>query len=362
MSASFNEIKETDGSNEGLKKTLGTSTTDLSNLNQTADEHVSLKSKMNQESFQTKRRRMASEEDVRIYEYSSAANPLLKEQPVLVHPASLHETPGTRVIPFDLSESMNIPYTATSPNLLAAFLRIDAKDSLPTEARATSQAFYVIRGTGITTWEGCEDNVKWGKGDLFVLPASKREVLHAATEDTAIYWVTDEPLLKYLGVSPSEEKFKVTHFTNERMLGEVERISHEPGAQHRNRMGILLGNKLTENGTKTLTQTLWSLLNVIPAGDSQRPHKHNSVALDLCVSAPPVGVYTLMGPELDDEGRVRDPVRCDWATGSVFTTPPGWWHSHHNETDEAAWVLPMQDAGLYTHQRTLDIQFAPPLK
>ena len=29
-------------------------------------------------------------------------------------------------------------------------------------------------------------------------------------------------------------------------------------------------------------------------------------------------------------------------------TPPGWWHSHHNDSDEDAWVLPMQDAGLYT--------------
>lgn len=28
------------------------------------------------------------------------------------------------------------------------------------------------------------------------------------------------------------------------MLAEVERISHEPGAMHRNRMGILLGNKV----------------------------------------------------------------------------------------------------------------------
>ena len=41
----------------------------------------------------------------------------------------------------------------------------------------------------------------------------------------------------------------------------------------------------------------------------------------------------------------------------MFVTPPGWWHSHHNESDEVAWVLPMQDAGLYTHQRTLDIRF-----
>lgn len=35
-------------------------------------------------------------------------------------------------------------------------------------------------------------------------------------------------------------------------------------------------------------------------------------------------------------------------TGGSFVTPPGWWHSHHNDSAEDAWVLPMQDAGLYT--------------
>jgi gentisate 1,2-dioxygenase len=39
-------------------------------------------------------------------------------------------------------------------------------------------------------------------------------------------------------------------------------------------------------------------------------------------------------------------------------TPPGWWHSHHNESDEDAIVLPVQDAGLHTYLQTLDIQFA----
>jgi gentisate 1,2-dioxygenase len=67
---------------------------------------------------------------------------------------------------------------------------------------------------------------------------------------------------------------------------------------------IVIGNKMTEDNTKTLTHTLWSLLNVLPAKDKQRPHRHNSVALDLCVSAENDGVYTLMGPELDEEGLV----------------------------------------------------------
>ena len=64
-----------------------------------------------------------------------------------------------------------------------------------------------------------------------------------------------------------------------------------------------------------------------------------------------------MGPELQADGWVKDPIRCDWAPGGVFSTPPGWWHSHHNDSTEDALVLPIQDAGLYTHQRTLGIQF-----
>ena len=40
------------------------------------------------------------------------------------------------------------------------------------------------------------------------------------------------------------------------------------------------------------------------------------MALDLCVSAAPQGVYTLMGPELGEDGWVLDPIRLDWATGA----------------------------------------------
>lgn len=42
---------------------------------------------------------------------------------------------------------------------------------------------------------------------------------------------------------------------------------------------------------------------------------------------------------------------------AVFCT--GWWHSHHNDSDEDAWVFPIQDAALYTYQRTLNIRFGP---
>jgi gentisate 1,2-dioxygenase len=252
---------------------------------------------------------------------------------------------------------MHIDYPATSPNLIASFIRIKAYESIETEALATSQAFYVIRGVGSTSSE--HGDIDWGEGDLFVIPATEGVAHHVATGDTAIYWVHDQPLLTYLGVKPNVKKFRPTLFRKERLLAEVERIEHQPGAEHRNRMGILLGNKITEDSSKTLTHTLWSLLNMLPAGDAQRPHRHNSVALDLCVFAESGDqVYTLMGSELDEQGWVKNPVKCVWKTGAVFSTPPGWWHSHHNETTTPAWVLPMQDAGLYTYQRTLDIRFS----
>jgi len=296
------------------------------------------------------------EEDSRIYEYTSAANPNMDPVPVLVHSASLHESGPTRVIPFDLRGYIKVEYPATSPNLMASFIRIVKDEKISTDASATSQAFYIIRGVGSSVSEFGE--VTWSEGDLYVVPACTASITHSASQDSAIYWVTDEPLLQYLGVKPNGPKFNLTLFKRERMLAEVERIKHQPGAEHRNRLGILLGNRITEDSTKTLSHTLWSLLNMLPAHDAQRPHRHNSVALDLCVSAASSGVYTLMGPELDSDGWVKNPIKCDWKPGAVFVTPPGWWHSHHNETGEPAWVLPMQDAGLYTYQRTLDIRFS----
>jgi gentisate 1,2-dioxygenase len=168
--------------------------------------------------------------------------------------------------------------------------------------------------------------VQWSEGDLFVSPSCQAAILHTASADAALYWVHDQPLLTYLGVKPDTARFQLTLFRQDCLMAEVERIRHSPGAQHKNRMGILLGNKATEDSTKTLSHTLWSLLNVLPAGDAQRPHRHNSVALDLCVSAEPGDkVYTLMGPELGEDGWVKNPVKCVWRSGAVFTTPPGWW-------------------------------------
>ena len=70
------------------------------------------------------------------------------------------------------------------------------------------------------------------------------------------------------------------------------------------------------------------------------------------------GCYTIIGTELDDNGMIRNGHREDWVAGAAFVTPPGYWHSHHNESGADAYVLPIQDAGLHTYLRTLDIAFS----
>ena len=121
----------------------------------------------------------------------------------------------------------------------ASFIRILPSETISSQANATSQAFYIIRGSGSSSSEFGE--ITWNAGDLFVLPATSGDVIHTASTETAIYWITDEPLMSYLGVSPDTKKFKPTVFRRERMLAEVEAIRHQPGAEHRNRLGILLG-------------------------------------------------------------------------------------------------------------------------
>jgi gentisate 1,2-dioxygenase len=212
--------------------------------------------------------------------------------------------------------------------------------------------FYVIRGSGVTETEW--GVTQWSEGDLFAVPSTDKAIHHAST-DSAIYWVTDSPMLNYLGVTPSKKQFKPVLFTHAQITEKLMRERSAPDALSRNRIGILLGNPACPL-TKTLTHTLWSLYNILPAGATQLPHRHNSVALDFCVSAGE-NTYTLIGDKIDDNGHIIDPIKAVWAPGAMFVTPPGWWHSHHNESTQDAIVLPIQDAGLVTYMQILDIQF-----
>jgi gentisate 1,2-dioxygenase len=291
--------------------------------------------------------------DAQMFEYTAAANPDMPSIPIVSFPASLHESGETRLIALDLSEKLKTPYPATSPNLLANFIRINPGESFSTRPNATSQLFYIIRGEGKSA--SVFGDLTWSEGDVFTLPAGTKAV-HQASSDVAIYFMHDAPLLSYLGVAPVTSQFAPSVYRKVDILAEVKRALTEAQSQERNRNGVLLANRAMSQ-TLSLTHTLWSLYNTIPAKHIHAPHRHNSVAIDLCLSAKE-NVFTAASPLLDSHGKLVDAVKCYWKPGEVFITPPGLWHAHHNESDDEAWVLPTQDAGLYTYQRTLDIRFA----
>ena len=297
--------------------------------------------------------------DARYFEYTRAANPVgsghIPRLPMELFPAERHRAVATGVLPFDLSEGLAVEGgPATSPALLASFVRIAPGAEVATAPVATSELYHVISGAGSSTVAGRE--LVWGEGDFFVLPAGC-ETVHRATADATLYWVTDEPLLRYLGVAPTGPRFEITHFPAARVTAELAEIEASPHATDRNRLAVLL-NTAPNELTQTVTHVLWAMFGKLPVDAVQRPHRHQSVALDLVGRCEP-GCYTLVGRSIDEHGEIVDPIRVEWEPASAFVTPPGLWHAHHNESGAPAWIIPIQDAGLHTYLRSLDIRFAP---
>jgi gentisate 1,2-dioxygenase len=297
--------------------------------------------------------------DAQYFEYSKAANPVsrgtISAVPFAELPSQLHEQGPTRVIPFDLSDKLIVDAPATSPNLSAAFVRIQPGEQLRTSANATSELYYVIRGRGVSSRK--ELHLKWKAGDFFVVPGGT-ELIHSADADSALYWITDEPLLRYLGVTATQERFAPTLYKAEDCQRELAKVAADPNSTDRNRVSVLLSNKNFPQ-TMTVTHTLWAMFGLLPKESVQPPHRHCSVALDLILDCQP-GCYTLVAQEIDEKGEMINPVRQDWKPYSAFVTPPYLWHAHHNESGADARLIPIQDAGLQTYMRTLNIQFAHP--
>jgi gentisate 1,2-dioxygenase len=296
-------------------------------------------------------------DDARYFEYSQAANPIgsghTPKVPVVRFGPEIYMDEPTGVVPLDLSTQMGIKSgEATSPALLANFVRVRAGEQIDTSANATSQLYYVLYGRGFAAVNG--QLVKWEKGDFLTLPAGARPVFYADA-DAALYWVHDAPLLRYLGADAATARFRATKFRRADAVAKLEEIASRPGANDKSRVSALLANAAEEQ-TLTITHVLWAMFGVLPSGQEQLPHRHQSVALDLILDAQP-GCYTLLGTRLNERNDIVDPIRVDWEAGGAFVTPPGMWHAHFNESGTPAHLIPVQDAGLQTYLRSLDIRF-----
>jgi len=292
-------------------------------------------------------------QSAQLFEYTSAVNPTLAPVPILSYPRKLHMEGPTRIIPFDLSESLAITGPACAPNLFASYIRIRATEQIEARANASAHLYYVIRGKGKT--DTSYGAISWSEGDVFTLPACE-DVSHTAIADTALYWVNDSPLLNYLGVEPVKKRFTPTYYSKESIVDGIKEVDKQADAKRRNRNAVILGNERIE-GPISATHTLWGAVVFVDIGQIQRPHRHNSTAVDIVVAAAP-GAYSLLGKQVDLEGNIVNAKRVDWEAGTAFITPPGLWHGHYNESGQPAIVMAVQDAGFHEYMRTLDITFS----
>jgi gentisate 1,2-dioxygenase len=301
--------------------------------------------------------------DTRIYRYAEAANPvrhgLTEPIPLRSWSSRLHADGPSAIIPLDLSAELGCASPATSPALAAHFLRLMPGEPLLAAAEATSSLYYVLRGSGRLERPAGPGqaplSLAWAQGDLFLLPAG--EPLQLESQEAAVlYWVHDAPLLDYLGVVPKGPRFSAIHYPAQALEQALTALQADPAACRSNRLSILLGHAAFP-ASRTISHTLWAMLGVVPGGAVQPPHRHQSVALDLIIDCPP-GCHTLVGSELAEDGSISRPQRVDWEPGGAFITPPGLWHAHVNPSEQPARLLPIQDAGLHTYLRSLDIRFA----
>jgi gentisate 1,2-dioxygenase len=293
---------------------------------------------------------------IQAYEYEKNVNPPLAKIPVTQVNIDNCEY-GITVV--DFSDVFRVEYKATSPNLLASFIKVKPGEFIQTtnysennSINATSHLFFIIKGSCVIIFD--DDGLHGSTGDVLITPMfNSIQVNNTGTEDLCIYYINDSPLVNYLGNRPVRKLFRPAVYTVDFLMKNLEALSNPDN----NRKGILLSNKDTEKiGTNTITPVLWALYNELPPNTVQRPHRHNSVALDLCISCEDSeNIYTLMGEELDASGNIINPKKIHWKTGEMFITPPGLWHSHNNMGETYAYILPIQDAGLLLYQRILGI-------
>lgn len=140
------------------------------------------------------------------------------------------------------------------------------------------------------------------------LPVGAHSVFYAGA-DTAMYWVHDEPLMRYLGADATRPRFRATKFRRADAVAKLSEIASRPGANEKSRVSVLLANAEQEQ-TLTITHVLWAMFGVLPPHQVQRPHRHQSVALDLILTRPRPAA-----------------TRC-WArvstSGATSSIPSGW--------------------------------------
>jgi gentisate 1,2-dioxygenase len=252
---------------------------------------------------------------------------------------------GTAVIPLDLSERLGTEFPATTPLILTRYLRIRAGDTLATRLKASGELYYVIAGSGAT--EHGADRIEWGPGDVFCLPGGVGSRHRAGAFDCVLWLITNEPELAFEHLEPPTPDNAVTgavHYPAAEIAQQLERVGTKLKGQKIAGLALVFSSA-EQARSRNILPSLTLAVNQLPPGDVQRPHRHNSAAITLCIRGK--RCYSMIGGH-----------RVDWQKDAVMVTPPADVHSHHNDGDEQMTCLIVQDGGLYYHCRTMGFQYA----
>jgi gentisate 1,2-dioxygenase len=248
----------------------------------------------------------------------------------------------TGFIPCDLSAELGSAHPATAPFLLARYARIRAGETLEARFVASGAIHYVIVGGGRTDCAG--ETIAWSAGDVFILPGGVDHRHQAGAEDAVLWVVTNEPFLALenaqapaAGAAPT----RAVHYPAAEIARQMALI-YTAGEVDSGR-AVMFSSKDQEHNRNILPM-LTLAMNSLPPGQTQRAHRHNSVAVALVV-------------EGENCHSVVNGRRKDWSPYATTVTPPTSLHSHTNEGSSRALFLIVQDGGLYHHARAMGFSF-----
>ena len=256
--------------------------------------------------------------------------------------AFAEDTP-TGFVALDASDDLGTPYPATTPTLLLRYLRLRAGDPFTSNLAASGELYYVMEGTGHS--RNRDTTIEWGTGDMFCFPGGNGTT-HESNADGMLYVGTNEPLLSFERLrapSPGTACVAPVHWTAESIERELKVIFERPITPQTTGHAVLFSSDALAPSTNALPSINVGL-NTLEAGRDQRPHRHNGVAVTLCLKGD--GVYSMVDGE-----------RIDWADRAVQITPAAALHSHHNRGTQRMRSLIFQDEALHYYTRTPGFSF-----
>lgn len=285
----------------------------------------------------------AAQARARFFNSGNAFNVKLPEVPARLFGPPPEGRSG--VFDCDQSGALGCGFAATTPLMLARYVRIAPRDALPPlDVPATGSVWYVISGAGRVA--GPAVDLAFAAGDVFLLPGASGYRIDAGDDGALLWSVDNAPQLAFERARPApvaDAVIDAVHYPAaeiERQLALILSIGTSDETSGR----ALIFSSDRQAAARNLTPTLTLSFNTLEPHTHQRTHRHNSAAITLVVRGE--DCHSMVGGE-----------RCPWAPWATLVTPPSAPHSHHNEGARGARFLIVQDGGLHYHARTMGFEF-----